>query len=60
MKPAVCVIIISKDRKILLTKRQYNMSFSNAWVFPGGHLEPYETMEQGAAREVYEETGIFI
>ena len=34
------------------------MIFPNAWVFPGGHLDPFESLEQGAAREVFEETGV--
>ncbi len=28
------------------------------WVFPKGHLDPGETPEQAAIREVWEETGI--
>lgn len=31
---------------------------SGAWVFPKGHIEPGETHEQTAVREVQEETGV--
>lgn len=31
---------------------------SGAWAFPKGHVEPGETLEQTAVREVQEETGI--
>lgn len=34
--------------------------FPGAWVFPGGHLEIGESLEEGAIREVEEETGIHI
>ena len=40
IKAAVCVIVVSDDNKILITKRQNNMTYPNAWVFPGGHLDP--------------------
>ena len=30
----------------------------NEWVLPKGHIEPAETMEQTAVREVREETGV--
>ena len=36
------------------------MIFPNAWVFPGGHLDPLESLEEGGAREVNEETGIYL
>jgi len=35
-------------------------NFPNAWVLPGGHLDPGESLEYGVIREVFEETGISI
>ena len=32
--------------------------FPRAWVFPGGHLEVDEGLEEGALREFYEEVGV--
>lgn len=31
---------------------------SQLWVFPGGHVEPDETLSEAAHREVLEETGV--
>jgi 8-oxo-dGTP pyrophosphatase MutT (NUDIX family) len=39
--------------KILLIRHTY----TPGWQFPGGGVEPFETAEQGAAREGLEETG---
>jgi len=30
----------------------------NEWVLPKGHIEPGETMQEAAVREVHEETGV--
>lgn len=55
------MVIEDKDGKVLLTKRSRKMRvFPLAWVLPGGHIEPYETLESGVIREIYEETGIRI
>jgi len=40
--------------RVLLASASTN---PNQWVFPKGHIEPGETPEQAAVREVREETG---
>jgi len=50
--------IIIKDNKVLLTKRKNANRFNNMWTNPGGKIEPDETPENAAIREVMEETGL--
>ena len=67
-KPKVGVgfgVMILKDNKILLGKRHENpekassmLRGAGTWTMPGGKLEFEETFEEGAKREVMEETGI--
>lgn len=61
-RPAVtadCLIFKKIDNKIkiLLIKRG-NEPYKGRWAFPGGFINPDETIEEAAARELYEETGI--
>lgn len=60
-------VILEKDGKILLGKRhpdpdKADSAFRSAgeWSLPGGKLEWGESFENGAIREVKEETGITI
>ncbi len=55
-KPATAVFII-KDQKILLAKRKFKPK-QNWWDTPGGFIEFNESIEQGAVREVLEETNL--
>ena len=52
-------VIVKKDNQVLLGKRK-NSHGDGTWAFPGGHLEYGESIEDCAAREVLEETGVRI
>ncbi len=48
------VILSDAEGRVLLQRRSDN----GCWCFPGGALEPGEKVEEAAARETYEETGL--
>jgi len=54
----VCIdAIITRGTEVLLIRRKYP-PFKGMWAFPGGKLEPDETLEECLVREVKEETGL--
>lgn len=55
----VVAAIIIKGKKILATKRGYG-DFINLWEFPGGKMEPQESMEAALIREISEELEVAI
>ncbi len=57
--PNAASVGIVKHGKILLIKRAY-APYQNLWTFPGGRMEPTETVEQCAVREVQEELGLTV
>jgi 8-oxo-dGTP diphosphatase len=58
-------VMIFSDGKVLLRKRHQDPQKASSllhgegtWTMPGGKLDFGESFEQGACREVFEETGI--
>jgi 8-oxo-dGTP pyrophosphatase MutT (NUDIX family) len=48
------VLLFDSQNRLLVTRRSDN----GLWAVPGGMMEPGETLEETARREVLEETGI--
>ena len=54
----VVIGIVVRDGKILICQRRQSDALAGYWEFPGGKLEPGETLEQCLARELREELAI--
>lgn len=50
--------IICKDGKLLAVKHKHGEDISHYYAVPGGGLNPQESLVDGLARELHEETGI--
>ncbi len=60
MKEIALGIVRCNDQVLLIERRRKEQGLNNEslnWVFPGGQIEPGETPNSAAEREVYEETG---
>ncbi|MGV8856185.1 MAG: NUDIX hydrolase [Devosia sp.] len=57
--PNAASVALVRDGKVLLIKRAY-APYQHLWTLPGGRLEPDETIEQCAIREIAEEIGVTI
>jgi 8-oxo-dGTP diphosphatase len=53
-------VLIDDEGRFLLTSRPAGKVYAGYWEFPGGKLEPGETVEQALRRELHEELGIRI
>jgi 8-oxo-dGTP diphosphatase len=55
------VLLVDQGGRILMQHRDANAHVSpNQWSFPGGKIEPGETPDEAARREVLEETGLVV
>lgn len=53
-------VLIDAQGRFLLTSRPAGKVYAGHWEFPGGKVEPGETIEQALRRELHEELGITI
>ncbi len=51
-------VIRDASGRVLLTRRAQHTHQGGLWEFPGGKLEPGESVEQGLRREIKEELGL--
>lgn len=62
-RPSARLLVLDKQHRVLLFKFDFKegaLAGSVFWATPGGALDPGETFEQAAIRELFEETGIKI
>jgi 8-oxo-dGTP pyrophosphatase MutT (NUDIX family) len=59
-RPCARVLVIDADQRLLLLQGQEASTNRRWWVAPGGGVEPGESFEQAARREVEEETGLVV
>lgn len=57
--PAACVLLVDARERLLILRRAHEPGMGK-WGLPGGVVEPGETAEFAAARELREEAGIEI
>ncbi|HOM22061.1 MAG TPA: NUDIX domain-containing protein, partial [Ottowia sp.] len=53
-------VLIRPDGRFLLTSRPPGKVYAGYWEFPGGKLEPGESVQAALARELHEELGLTV
>jgi mutator protein MutT len=57
---SVVAAIIRRNGKILITRRFNDVHLPGLWEFPGGKVEPHESLISALKREILEELGVAI
>lgn len=56
----VTAAVVARDRSFLVCQRPPNKRHGGLWEFPGGKVEPDESDESAARRELAEELGVHV
>jgi 8-oxo-dGTP diphosphatase len=51
-------VLVDREGRFLLTSRPPGKAYAGYWEFPGGKVEPGESIEAALVRELHEELGI--
>jgi mutator protein MutT len=54
----IAIAVVEQGDRFLVGQRPAGVPLAGLWEFPGGKVEADETIEQAAARECLEETGL--
>lgn len=57
-KIRVVAAVVARDGRFLICKRPAHKRHGGLWEFPGGKLEPGETLQAAVRRELAEELGV--
>jgi 8-oxo-dGTP diphosphatase len=56
----VAAVLMQPDERVLLAQRPAGKDYAGYWEFPGGKVEPGESLDAALARELHEELGIVV
>ena len=56
--PVVAAALVDADGRVLVQRRPAGAAMAGLWEFPGGKVDPGETLEKALARELDEELAV--